>query len=235
MKKLAIALITLTLIAVPTFAFANDVSVSAFSTYESKYRGFSANIVTPVVDGMKDEVAERALNDKLLEDAFALIYEYEKDVSKMLKENPNEDGHMGVESNFEVKTDNRRTLAFDVYVFNVAGSSSTVHNIYVIDKQKSKLVTLEGLFKKDANYVAVLSKYIKKEMERRNAKENGMFWVKAENNITPFMAIRPDQSFYLSDAGNIVICFDKYEVAAGAQGSPEFEIPASVVKGILAK
>ncbi|MDY3927926.1 MAG: RsiV family protein [Clostridia bacterium] len=44
--------------------------------------------------------------------------------------------------------------------------------------------------------------------------------------------MKEDQNFYINDSGNIVICFDKYEVAAGAQGCPEFEIPKSVVESI---
>ena len=48
-----------------------------------------------------------------------------------------------------------------------------------------------------------------------------------------FDKIAEDQNFYINDDGNIVICFDKYEVAAGAQGSPEFVIPEKVVADIL--
>lgn len=232
MKRTVLALIVISILALP--AFAGDVKVSAFSTFTSSYRGFSAKIVTPVVDGLADKKAERALNDKLMERAFAFIAQYEDEVSNMLKENPDNQAHMGFESNFIVKTNNNRTLAFDVYEFTVAGSSSTVHRLYVLDKKKGALITLKSLFKKDADYVAALSKYIKKEMERRNAQDGAMFWVKADD-IQPFKTIKPDQNFFISDAGGIVICFDKYEVAPGAQGSPEFEIPADAVKGILAK
>ena len=48
-----------------------------------------------------------------------------------------------------------------------------------------------------------------------------------------FKEISKDQKFFINDDGNIVICFDKYEIAPGATGSPEFVIPNDVVKDIL--
>ncbi|MDO5562701.1 MAG: RsiV family protein, partial [Synergistaceae bacterium] len=86
--------------------------------------------------------------------------------------------------------------------------------------------------KNGSDYVGVISNYIRREMEQRNAKSKGTYWVK-EGDISQFKEIKPNQNFYLSNKGNIVICFDKYEVAAGAQGSPEFEIPPSVIKHIM--
>lgn len=91
-------------------------------------------------------------------------------------------------------------------------------------------MTLPGLFKDDADYVSVISEYITSEMKRLNAEENGMFFIDGEeNDFDGFKEIKPDQNFYINENGNIVICFDKYEVAAGAQGSPEFEIPNDLI------
>ena len=59
-----------------------------------------------------------------------------------------------------------------------------------------------------------------------------MFWVD-DDVFEGFEKIADDQNFYINNEGNIVICFDKYEVAAGAQGSPEFVIPEDVVADIL--
>lgn len=39
-----------------------------------------------------------------------------------------------------------------------------------------------------------------------------------------FGSIRSDIDFYINEAGNPVIVFDKYEVAPGFMGRPEFEI-----------
>ena len=47
-----------------------------------------------------------------------------------------------------------------------------------------------------------------------------------------FVKISEEQEFYINDAGNIVICFNEYVVAAGAEGCPEFEIPTYVIEKI---
>ena len=59
-----------------------------------------------------------------------------------------------------------------------------------------------------------------------------MFWV-GDTEIEGFEKIADDQKFYINNDGNIVICFQKYEVAAGAQGTPEFVIPNDVIADIL--
>ena len=90
------------------------------------------------------------------------------------------------------------------------------------------------MFKEGADYVTPISDYIKGEMKRLNAEEGGMFWIAGEEeDFDGFDKIAEDQNFYINDDGNIVICFDKYEVAAGAQGSPQFVIPEKVVADIL--
>ena len=59
-----------------------------------------------------------------------------------------------------------------------------------------------------------------------------MFWVDDEI-VESFEKISSDQNFYINSDGNVVICFDKYEVAPGAQGSPEFVIPNELIADIL--
>ena len=66
------------------------------------------------------------------------------------------------------------------------------------------------------------------------ADENVMYWIDdpevAESN---FDAIAADQSFYLNDKGNIVICFNEGDVGPMSMGCPSFEIPHKVVSDIL--
>lgn len=208
-----------------------SVAVTTFSTYQSTYRGFTAKVVTPVVTGLINRSAQTKLNSELMAVSSNAISDYCKGVNDMLSDPASESGHLAVDSGYTVKVDNSAMLAFDVYVLNAVGSSSTTHKLYTIDKRKHALITLKGLFKSGADYVGVISNYITGEMKQRNAKSKGMYWVN-DGDVSQFKTIKSDQNFYLNDRGNIVICFDKYEVAAGAQGSPEFEIPPSVIRHI---
>lgn len=206
------------------------VRVVTFDRYVHKDGGYDADVATPKLEGIADKKLEEKLNREFKENAKTIIEKYEKDV-KELKDELGEDAvHMGVNSDYIVKTDNDNILAIDVYILNTAGSSSTVHSFYTIDKKSGKLLTLKGLFKKDADYVKVLSDYIKQEMKRENDENDGLFELNGE---WAFKSIKKDQNFYINNDGLLVICFDKYEVAAGAQGSPEFVIPNEVIKDIL--
>ena len=227
---------------VPSFAYAmSDISVFApiikvitFGRYERADNGYTAKVITPQIEGLLDKELEKRLNDELKENANAIIFAYEQDVKQLKEEFGDETVHMGVESNYIIKTDNENILALDVYLLNIAGSSSTKHTFYNLNKKTGELLSLKGLFKDGADYVTVLSDYIKNEMIRRNKEEQGMFWVDGETEtFEGFKQIKVDQNFYINDGGSIVICFDKYDVAAGAQGSPEFVIPDNIVKTIL--
>lgn len=62
-------------------------------------------------------------------------------------------------------------------------------------------------------------------MKRLNRDENGMFWIKDEEVVDDsFNGINSSQKFYINN-NELVICFDIHEIAAGAQGTPEFIIP----------
>lgn len=210
------------------------VRVVTLDRYEYKDHGYEANIVTPKIEGLLDKELEDQLNNEFKENAAFIIAAYEQDIKELKQEFPDEEVHMSIESNYIVKTDNDDILAIDAYIFTASGSSNTIHHFYTIDKKTGELLTLSGLFKENADYVGIISEYIISEMKRINANEDGLFWIDGEEEtFDGFKAIDPEQNFYINDDGNLVICFDKYEVAAGAQGSPEFVIPHDIISNIL--
>lgn len=210
------------------------IRVVTFGRFEFQEDGYEAKVITPKIEGLLDKELEEKLNAEFQENADAVIGAFEKDV-KELKEAFGEDTiHLGVEANYIVRTDNENVLAIDSYIINMAGSSYTKHSFYNIDKKTGTLIELNTLFKKNADYVTPISQYIISEMRKQNETDYGYFWIgKQEEGFDGFEKIKEDQNFFINDKGNIVICFDKYEVAAGAQGCPEFEIPNEVIKNIL--
>ena len=235
---LAVSVISLNVF--PSMAYAlSDIPVIedivravTFRKYENKENGYEANITTPKIEGLLDKELENKLNEEFKENADVLIAAYEKDVKALKEEFGDETVHMGIESNYTIKTDNENILALDVYILNTVGSSSTKHTFYNIDKKEGKLLTLNELFKDGADYTTPISEYIKEQMEYENKNNGGMYWVESDEFTDGFAGITEDQKFYINDKDELVICFDKYEVAAGAQGSPEFVIPNEVIEDI---
>lgn len=228
MKKLFLIVMTIHLFAF-TASAAENITVSNFATYQSKFYGYEAKIVTPIVCGLADKKVENKINETFMRKAKKLVAEYEDCVIRMIKEIPTRQGHFGLLSDFIIKTDSENILAFDYYVLNVVGSSSTKHEFYTFNKKKGEIVTLKEILGNDSDCVSTISKYIKNKMITLNKKRNGMFWVE-KGSPEEFERIKDDQNFYINNKGALVICFDKYEVAAGAQGSPEFVIPSNIIK-----
>lgn len=191
------------------------VKVFTLGRYTSSENGKDIDIVTPQLGGMIDEDMQKELNKKFRENAKILIEAAENDA---------EEGFRGTFAGYEVKTDNENILAFDMYIESVEGSAYVTHDFYTIDKKAGKVITFGSLFKENTDFT-VVDEYIKGEMDRRNRDEDGSF--------EGFETIGSEPKFYINEAGNIVICFDEYEVAAGCEGSPEFEIPNEIVKDIL--
>jgi hypothetical protein len=143
-----------------------------------------------------------------------------------------EGGHMGVDSGFVVETDTDRILSIGRYVVNTVGSSSTTFSYDTIDKEEGLLLTLPSLFVDDT-YVERISSYLEEEMADRMAADEGLvYWIDQEM-VEGFDTIDPQQSFFLTEEGKLVIVFDKYEVAPGYMGVQRFEIPTKVIEDLL--
>ena len=210
------------------------VRVLTFNRYEIDEGNYQATVVTPQIEGLLDEELENELNEKFKDEAQQVIAAFESSIKELEAEYGEGNFHEGIEYNYTIKTDNEDMLALDVYLYGASGSSWVKHTYYNIDKKTGELLEFKDLFQDGADYTTPIDAYITGEMERRNQEEDGMFWLPGGDLPGEgFETIGENPKFYINDAGNIVICFDKYEVAAGAQGSPEFEIPHDVIADIL--
>jgi len=61
----------------------------------------------------------------------------------------------------------------------------------------------------------------------------GWMWMRMKNLSSRLNKISPNQNFYITEEGKLVISFDKYEVGPGYMGIQEFEIPTEVIADIL--
>lgn len=210
------------------------VKVFTFNQYTYKKDTYEANIKAPVITGLKNETLQNTLNNKYLEENKKLFKQFESEVGSIDK--IGKGAHLGVDSGFEIKTNNDEILSIGRYVVNTAGSSSTTMTYDTIDKKNEIVITLPSLFKNDS-YIDIISKNIKDQIKDRVKKDpNQIYWVKGEENAIGgdgFDKIKPDQQFYINEQGKLVISFDKYEIAPGCMGLPEFEIPTKVIQDIL--
>ena len=207
------------------------VRVLTLKTFELKDNNFDAELKTPAIEGL-DSNLEAMLNQKYLDENQKLYDDFMKEIDE-LKKADMEEAHMGIASGYEVKTDTDKLLVIGRYVVNTVGSSSTTIQYDTIDKQNKLLITLPSLFKDEA-YIDIISENIKAQMKEQMKDENNVYWLEDEMmGDENFSKIDKNQSFYITKDNQLVIAFDKYEVAPGYMGNPEFIIPSELLKDAL--
>ena len=190
---------------------------------------YQADLSTPAINGLENEGLQASLNEKYIEENKARFEQFEEEVAEMKKAG---DGHLGIDSGYEVMTDTARILSIARYEVNTAGSSSTTMQYDTIDKQENILITLPSLFK-DNQYIDAISSYIAGEMKRQMAADKEISYFLDDSFTGDFEGIKPDQNFYITSNHKLVISFDEYEVAPGYMGVVTFEIPSDILTDLL--
>ena len=120
-----------------------------------------------------------------------------------------------------------------IRVHEAAGSSNTYYRFYHIDEVNGKIVELKDLYTSDG-FAAVLADNLRKQMKKIMAKDSSkIYWIENAEIGQDFVTLDDKHNFYWDKDGNLVIVFDKYEVAPGSMGTPEFVIEKGVISDIL--
>lgn len=207
----------------------NMIKIVNFKHYSVNENGYDVSIDVAKVEGLKDKDLEYKLNKEFEAEGKKLYNEYLNEI-KDLKELGAEGRKYG-KSWYEVLNENDDVLSLVIYNHYAQGSSNTTRKFYNIDKKNETVLTLEGMFK-GSDYVDVISKNIISQMKERTKKNiEDTYWIDGE--IDTFKKIKKDQGFYINNKGELVICFDKYEVAPGSSGLVEFVIPNNITNQLM--
>lgn len=209
--------------------------VVTFREYESSENNMEANIKIPEVsvkneDGTVNEETTQKINKSIQEYTDEIIAQYEADVEAA----GDGEGHMDVELDYSVITDSDRLFSIRFDQLLVMASGTQMVKIYHIDKQTGEMLNLAGLFKENVDFAGPISENIKQQMkEQMAADEMITYWVDSDTPEWDFESVKEDTTFYVNEAGKLMIVFDEYEVAPGYMGSVEFEIPTEVVQDLV--
>ena len=190
---------------------------------------YQADLATPAIDGLENEGLQTSLNEKYIEENKALFEQFKQEVAEMKKAG---DGHLGIDTGYEVMTDTTQILSIARYEVNTVASSSTTMKYDTIDKRENILITLPSLFK-DKQYIDAISSYIADEMKRQMTEDEEISYFLDDSFAADFEGIKSDQNFYITSNHKLVISFDKYEVAPGYMGVVTFEIPSDILDDLL--
>ena len=185
--------------------------------------GISANEVTE-----KTNESIAVINESIEEMTDRLIKEFEEQAEAG-------ESYGGVYMGHEIMTDTDRWFTLKIDVAEVAGSGVQYQYFYHIDKTTGEISSLKDVFEDGADYITPISENIIKQMREEMAEDDMKYYWVDEDEIVDwnFKRIKEDQNFYFNEQGQLVICFDEYEVAPGYMGLVEFAIEDEVIAGIL--
>lgn len=194
-------------------------------------KNYNAHLKTPKINHLDNKSLENNLNKKYIEENQKLYKDFSKEVETLKKQGG---GHLGIDSGYEVKTDDERILSIARFVEQTQASSYTTIKFDTIDKKNKILLTLPSLFK-DSKYINIISENIKEQMRKQiKQDDNKIYWVDQAgledlNKDEVFKHISADQNFYINPDHKLVISFNEYEVAPGYMGAVEFVIPTEIL------
>ena len=121
---------------------------------------------------------------------------------------------------YEIKCQNDQYLSFVLTKTETLASAYTEYYAYNIDLEAGKELTLKDVL--GPNYIELANQAVREGIAQQSQDPDNVYFEPSEGG---FASISEDQTFYLNQAGNAVVVFEKYEIAPGYMGMQEFEIP----------
>lgn len=201
------------------------VRVVTVRRYEYSDKKHNLDVEVPEVDGSDNFDPINADVNELTEKLVQRFYEEVELVGN--------EGHGSLYIDYEMVTNTDTWFTLKLCVFEAAGSSNTYYKYYHLNKLTGKTVQL-GDLAKNKEFYSVIEDDLKRQMdEAMKNDENLIYWT----HDTPFgdslVSIDECHNFRFDEEGNIVICFDKYEVSPGFMGTPEFTVDKTVFEDYI--
>lgn len=214
-----------------------DITKIVTFRYNDSRGNYELNIDIPKLEDTSK--AAKNLNKQILEYTKAIKEDYEEDIKAIIddKSLTLEDGHESVDTTYKVVTNNRKVLSIRIDTVIAMGGSDSFSKCYNLDKRTGKVLELANLFQEGSDYRKIISENIIKQMDEKVKKNDQYSYFIAgrpDDMGDGFSTIKKDQNFFVKDNGELVIVFDKYEVAPGFMGVQEFTIDKQAIEDILA-
>lgn len=184
--------------------------------YEDGKHELQAEI--PMVDDDKNQEEATLMNKDIEQLSTAVIQKFYEEIE--LSKN----GYGSIYLDYEVIMNNASWFSLKLNVNEIAGSSDSYAKIYHIDRINGRYVQLKDLLNEDE--MKKIEAYILKTMQSQMEQDKKIEYV-IENDLK---LITGESNFYFNENMDLVIVYNKYEIAPGYMGCPEFIIPKEISK-----
>ena len=210
--------------------------VKVVTVRDYQYQDDQTNVDIKVPELVVGDVSQQGnINEEQLEEINAEIQSITDQIILEVEESlEKESGNHDWVVNHEVIETTEDYFTLKVNCYEGAASGAEWNYFYTIDLVTGERLKLMNLFEEGADYITVISENIKTQMrEQMNADENVSYWLdETEVEEWNFDQITDETSFYINEAGNVVISFNEGDVAPMYMGVVEFTIPNDVVAEI---
>lgn len=185
------------------------------------------DVYVPQVD-IENSEAFDLINKDIDELTDALVQQFYSDLAAI-----GDDGHGSVYADYQTVTDTERWFTLKIRVTEASGSSNTYFKYYHVNKQTGSIVRLGDLATDNRFYERIeqeIQKQMRTEMEQNS---DLIYWTEDSVIGKDLRSVSPDHNFYWNKDGDLVIPFDKYEIAPGYMGTPEFTISKELLKDVM--
>lgn len=184
------------------------------------------NIDVPRIENEDSQAAE-FINKDVNELTSALVNEFYKEM-----EISGGSSYGSIYVDYEILTNTEKWFTLRISVNETAASSNSYFKHYHIDKENGVIVKFGDMFRE--GYSEVIAEDIRAQMKNNMDKDRqAIYWIYDGESENSALEINAQQNFYFNENGNMVVVFDKYEVAPGYMGCPEFIIADDVIKELL--
>lgn len=192
--------------------------------YTSEVGNMSANVRSAMLMDESNAPALDSINDELQEYSAHIIEQYEKDLIQ------NQGLHnYKLNSDYVVLSDTNKYLCIEVMTTVEMAGTQIYTKDFTIDKDSGSVVKINELF--TSEQLNLIAENIVEQMkEQMQVDSTVSYWLSddPQNDDLAFTSFTGDEDFYFDEFNNLVVVFDKYEVAPGNMGVVRFTIDSSV-------
>ncbi|SEH50732.1 Peptidoglycan/xylan/chitin deacetylase, PgdA/CDA1 family [Halobacillus karajensis] len=139
-------------------------------------------------------------------------------------------GHLNIQVDTEQWAENKYSLILSSYQFSGGANGSETVKTFVMDLEKDRLMKLEDVMKTDAPSI----KAIQAKVEEQLRNDKGLEMYLMEDDLQKALSEPSTWKWSLSNE-TLTLYFDEYEIAAGAAGLIQVDLPLENIRDQLKK
>ncbi|PAB60826.1 DUF3298 and DUF4163 domain-containing protein [Anaeromicrobium sediminis] len=203
----------------------NLAKMVTFREYNIDNETSKGNVKIPTVSDVENKEIENQINetiqkkvDEIVKEQAILDKEYKE---AYLATGGKEEEYRKVEMTVDYKLhySSENIISFEISKYQTLAPAYNEVYFYNTDLETGKDITIKDVL--GDNYAKMIKEKVEKQMIDR-VKENPD--LKYDLDYFKDMEIKEDRKFYVQENGEIVIFFDKYEVASGVMGPQNFVV-----------